>query len=193
MWILKTFIIRTLIVFGFIYVMLASIIISITHLYQSDFSDKVALEYGYKEHDIEERKSEKMDVYVDDNYQLLPSFDITREALQTRIDINFKFIDENMNHQVLLVVTKDGVNYPNNPNEIKIEPSFYYHMIITAQIETGLKTYAYYLQRDEETFYYLGSLDITKKKVLMHIFKISNSKLIVVLQLFTLRLKHLIQ
>lgn len=103
---MKTFIIRTLIVFGFIYVMLASIIILIIHLYQSDFSDKVALEYGYKEHDI---TYQLLTENLFQNYEEFTRYIDNHSDINTINDDLDRLNKHNLSYQKVIMMAEDGL------------------------------------------------------------------------------------
>lgn len=112
---------------------------------------------------IKERNLAPMMVYKDDNLQLSNSITVTREAFTTRIDVDFNFIFESLNDDVLLSVLKDGIPYTYTLDELYYESGYYYHLVLTSLLEKGMKTYEFTLSRDGGAVsYLLGTLDIEK-------------------------------
>lgn len=114
-------------------------------------------------HAIVERPLESMIVYLNDNIQTSSTIDITREALETRIDIDFNFINDVLNQNVTFEVSKDNLPFIFTPNEIFSEAGYYFHLIITSELEKGEKEYKFTLNRDNgAATYTLGTLEINK-------------------------------
>ena len=117
----------------------------------------------YQLHAIVERPLQSMIVYLNDNIQTSSTIDITREALQTRIDIDFNFIYDALNQNVTFEVSKDNLPFTFTSNEIFSEAGYYFHLIITSELEKGEKEYKFTLNRDNgAATYTLGTLVINK-------------------------------
>ena len=112
---------------------------------------------------IEERDPKDMLVYSDDNLLTSNSFDITREAFETRVDIDFNLITPSLYQQIM--VKQDNVNidgiYSPEAEVYFGDHDLMFNLILTAQLDVGNKTYEFIVNR-EEVSYSLGVLDINK-------------------------------
>lgn len=115
------------------------------------------------EHMISERPLEPMIIYKDDNLQVSDSIFVTREAFATRVDIDFNFIYDVLNADVQLAVQKNAEPFVYTSDEIYYETGFYFHLVLTSELEVGNKAYTFTLSRDGgNAIYELGTIEIEK-------------------------------
>ena len=118
-------------------------------------------------HIIEERTPQEMLVYSDDNLLTSTSFDITREALETRVDIDFNLIEFSMYQQIKVYqdgILIDGIFDESSGavNEVYFGDNIeLFNLILTANLDIGNKEYEFVLER-ENVQYSLGVLNINK-------------------------------
>ncbi len=112
-------------------------------------------------HIIEERTPTEINIYLDSNLQPSNSFFITREAIQSLIEINFNLIDDSLYN--LMFMTIDNLIHDDIDNEeIKLVDSYgEFSFIITSLAPVGVKSYQFIINREEHHFV-LGELFITK-------------------------------
>lgn len=106
---------------------------------------------------IRERDLTNIDVFLNDNLQTSTSFSILREALTSKVDVDFNFIDNTLYEEVFMV---DVVNDEEKLYLLEDDNSFSF--VLTNLLETGEKDYHFKLIR-EGNEYDLVTLKITKE------------------------------
>lgn len=120
------------------------------------------------QHVIQERSPQELLVYRDDNLLTSTNIDVTREALLTRIDIDFNLIDIQLYDQIKVFVDGvliDGIfdTSPNAVNSVYFgENNNVFNLILTSYFGVGQKIFEFVLER-EGIDYRLGILNITKQ------------------------------
>ena len=130
----------------------------------------VALESGGMQtivQTIEERTPDAMLVYSDDNLQTSYSFDITREAIETRVDINFNLYDPQMYQNILVYLDAVAIDGIYDYSEDAVNTVYFgdnldkFNLILTSNLDIGKKQYDFILER-EGAYYNLGTIYINK-------------------------------
>lgn len=113
-------------------------------------------------HTVTERELADFIVYKNGNQQFAYPVEVTREALSTNIQIDFRLLDVQLYHDITTVITDlNGVFVPTT-DEIEFFIDDAYAMDITFELEVGEKTYAFTLSREGGVTYDLGSVVIRK-------------------------------
>ena len=113
-------------------------------------------------HTVTERELADFIVYKNGNQQFAYPVEVTREALSTNIQIDFRLLDVQLYHDITTVITDlNGVFVPTT-DEIEFFIDDAYAMDITFELEVGEKTYAFTLSREGGVTYDLGSVLIRK-------------------------------
>lgn len=114
-------------------------------------------------HTIEERTPTNINIYLDSNLQASNNFSITREAIQSLIEIDFNLIDDSLYD--LMFMTIDGVVHDDeNSEEVKLVDDYgEFNFIITSASPVGEKSYQIIINRENNQFV-MGEVLITKNK-----------------------------
>jgi hypothetical protein len=113
-------------------------------------------------HTVTERQLASFIVYKNGNQQFAYPVEVTREALSTNIQIDFRLLDVSLYNNITTVITDlNGVFIPTE-DEITFFTSDAYAMDISFELEVGDKTYAFTLNREGGVTYNLGSVVIRK-------------------------------
>jgi hypothetical protein len=113
-------------------------------------------------HTVTERQLASFIVYKDGNQQFAYPVQITREALSTNIQIDFRLQDVALYDNIMTVITDTNGVFTPSENEITFFIDDGYAMNITFELEVGEKTYAFTLNREGSVTYNLGSVVIRK-------------------------------
>ena len=110
---------------------------------------------------IEERTPTNINIYLDSNLQASNVFSITREAIQSLVEVDFNLIDNNL--YTLMDMNIDNVLHQDNEEVFLVDGYGKYSFVITSQAEVGTSNYQIVITRENNTFV-LGEVIITKNK-----------------------------
>lgn len=113
-------------------------------------------------HTIRERALSDKWIYKDGNRDFNNPVLVTREALLTRITVDFKLLDNSLYSQISTVITKNGLAYTPVANQITIHNNLTYEIEISYLLEVGIKRFSFTLTREPGVLYSLGYIDIEK-------------------------------
>lgn len=113
-------------------------------------------------HTVTERQLSNFIVYKDGNQQFAYPVQVTREALSTNIQIDFRLQDVALYDNITTVITDTNGVFTPTEDEIVFFIDDGYAMVITFELGVGDKTYAFTLNREGSVTYNLGSVVIRK-------------------------------
>ena len=113
-------------------------------------------------HTVTERQLSSFIVYKDGNQQFAYPVQVTREALTTNIQIDFRLQDVTLYDNITTVITDTNGVFTPTEDEIEFFIDDGYAMVITFELGVGEKTYAFTLNREGSVTYNLGSVVIRK-------------------------------
>lgn len=113
-------------------------------------------------HTVTERQLSNFIVYKDGNQQFAYPVQVTREALTTNIQIDFRLQDVTLYDNITTVITDTNGVFVPTESQITFFIDDGYAMIITFELGVGEKTYAFTLNREGSVTYNLGSVVIRK-------------------------------
>jgi hypothetical protein len=113
-------------------------------------------------HTVTERQLANFIIYKNGNQQFAYPVEVTREALTTNIQIDFRLQDVTLYDNITTIITDINGVFTPTENQIQFFIDDGYAMIITFELGVGEKTYAFTLNREGGVTYNLGNVVIRK-------------------------------
>lgn len=113
-------------------------------------------------HTVTERQLANFIIYKNGNQQFAYPVEVTREALTTNIQIDFRLQDVTLYDNISTIITDINGVFTPTENQIQFFIDDGYAMIITFELGVGEKTYAFTLNREGGVTYNLGNVVIRK-------------------------------
>lgn len=107
-------------------------------------------------HTIRERTLDIPIIYKNGNQQFTTALDVDRQSSVTEFEFDFNFAGYSEFYgNVITQILKAGTPYSPSSNDIQFGFGSMYEVFIYSSLETGIKTYNFYLQREGGTVNYL--------------------------------------